>query len=323
MKTTDIQHSFIVRSLPRKGQGLIAAQNIPKGHRILSEKPRFTISSIGYNHDLINQLIAIELKKVSKDNQRALFNLHNNFRGSLDTFLGIVKKNALPLGPGISEGELFLLASRINYACLPKCQNTWNTSTGEETIHAVREIAKGEEITTAYSDVGPSQHQRLHLKSNFGFECSCNLCGLPAPEQVLSDDRWKEIQHLDVVIGDGAHLMQHPQQHLQNVRKLILLLESEEISDARLARAYYDVFQTVTAHGNMARAKVFAEKAYAARLCCEGEDSPGTLRMKLLAGNPKSHRLFGTTKKWIQNEKKIPERLGDEEFEKWLWKQNV
>jgi len=117
--------------------------------------------------------------------------------------------------------------------------------------------------------------------------------------------------------------MLHPQQHLQQVRTLVGLLEAEKISDARLPRTYYDTFQTVIAHGDQARAKVFAERAYAARLCCEGEDSPTTLKMKRLVENTKSHQLFGTSKQWRQNETKVPKGLGEEEFEKWLWRQNM
>jgi len=311
-----------VRSIPKKGLGLIAAQTVSKGNRILSEKPIFTFSGIGNNHDLMNQLIANKLKQVSKDNQRAFLSLHNNFRGSLGPFLGIAKTNTLPLGPDATEGGLFLQASRINHACLPNCQHTWNASIGEETIHAVREIAKGEEITISYSHTGPFKFRRRHLQTNFGFDCTCSLCSLPKTERGLSDDRLKEIQYLDDVIGDGAHLMLHPQEHLQKVYTLILLLEAEQISDARLPKAYYDAFQTVIAHGDQARAKFFAERAYTARLCCEGEDSPGTLHLRLVAENTKSHRLFETSKQWRQTKTKIPKGLGKEEFEKWLWRQN-
>ncbi len=51
-----------------------------------------------------------------------------------------------------------------------------------------------------------------------------------------SDDRLKEIRRLDIAIGDSGHLMQHPQQHLQKVHSLVLLLGTENISDARLPR---------------------------------------------------------------------------------------
>lgn len=271
----------------------------------------------------MNQTIANKLKQVSKDNQLAFLALHNNFRGSMGPFIGIVKTNALPFGPDATEGGLFLQASRINHACLPNCQHTWNASIGKETIHAVNDIAKDEEITISYTESGPCKDRLKQLQLSFGFECTCNLCSLPSIHRMLSDDRMKQIRDLDITIGNGAHLLQYPQQHLQKVNLLVTLLEAEKISDARLPRAYYDAFQTVIAHGDSARAKIFANRAFAARLVCEGEDSPSTLQIKRLAENPEIHRLFGISRKWSQKETKVPKGLSDDEFETWLWRQNA
>jgi hypothetical protein len=89
-----------------------------------------------------------------------------------------------------------------------------------------------------------------------------------------------------------------------------------------LPRAYYDAFQIAIAHGDQARAKVFAQRAYEARLCCEGEDSPLTTRMKCLVARPAGHRLFGTSNRWKLSEKMVPKTLEGEEFEAWLWRRN-
>ena len=131
------------------------------------------------------------------------------------------------------------------------------------------------------------------------------LCSLPATERVLSDNRLEEVQRLDDVIGDGAHLMLHPQQHFQKVHRLIRLLKAEQISDARLPRTYYDALQTVIVHGDQASEKGFPERARATRLDCEGEDSLGTLQIRLLTENRKAHRLFEPSKQWRQNERKV------------------
>lgn len=61
---------------------------------------------------------------------------------------------------------------------------------------------------------------------------------------------------------------------------MTLLLGTEEISDVRLASAYYDSFQSFIAHGNEASAEIVAERAYVARLCREGEDGLETLQMQ-------------------------------------------
>ena len=60
---------------------------------------------------------------------------------------------------------------------------------------------------------------------------------------MLSDNRLEEVQNLDDVIGDGAHLRLYPQQHLQkaHIPIQLLMLGPEQVSDARLPRAYHDV----------------------------------------------------------------------------------
>ena len=173
----------------------------------------------------------------------------------------------------------------------------------------------------AYSDTGPSKQRRIRLKEEFNFECTCSLCSLPKNELLRSDERLKEIQRLDERIGDGLHLISQPGQHLQWVHSLLLLLDAENISDARLPRAYYDAFQTVVAQGDHARAKVFAERVYEARRCCEGEDSETALFVKQLAADPRGPRLFGTSNAWAQGTTKIPEGWKSNDFENWLWKQ--
>lgn len=72
-----------MRSIPKKGQGFTAAQTTPKGYRVLSEEPVFTVSRMGKNHDLLTQEIANELRQIAKDNRRAYLGVHNSHRGSL------------------------------------------------------------------------------------------------------------------------------------------------------------------------------------------------------------------------------------------------
>jgi len=54
----------------------------------------------------------------------------------------------------------------------------------------------------------------------------------------------------------------------------------------------------VIANGYQARAKAFAERAYAARVILEGEDSSETIGVKGLAEKPDNHRLYGTSMRW-------------------------
>jgi hypothetical protein len=65
------------------------------------------------------------------------------------------------------------------------------------------------------------------------------------------------------MVGDlenGLHLL----------REMFRLVREEDICDASISRAYYDAFQIAIGHGDKARAKVFAERAYMARMIVEG-----------------------------------------------------
>jgi hypothetical protein len=315
---------YILTPLPGKGQGLIAVQDISKGTRIISEKPLFRIprSGIGIEQPALEKAIDRKLSLLSQDGQRAFLSLYNNAPGDSYPLSGIVKTNALPLGTCASEGGLFPEASRINHACVPNCQHTWNDNIGEETIHAVRRISKGEEITISYADTGTFESRRRHLKKSFAFNCTCELCSLPEAAREVSDNRQGEIKRLDELIGDGSRLFSNPDRCLEDVHTLLTLLEAENITDARVPRAYYDALQIAIAHGDQARAKVFAQRAYEARLCCEGDDSPLTTRMKSLVARPAEHQLFGTSSRWRLSEKMIPKTLEGERFEAWLWRRN-
>jgi hypothetical protein len=61
----------------------------------------------------------------------------------------------------------------------------WNSELHHHhlTVHALRDIEVGEEITISYMS-GTSMayfEKQLHLFETFDFSCSCDLCLLPAP----------------------------------------------------------------------------------------------------------------------------------------------
>ena len=73
-------------------------------------------------------------------------NIHP-YANAVEQWLGIVRTNALPMGPDLDTGGVFLTACRINHACDNNAQNFWNENIDRLTIHAVRDIRQGEEIT--------------------------------------------------------------------------------------------------------------------------------------------------------------------------------
>ncbi|KAJ5522090.1 hypothetical protein N7527_006205 [Penicillium freii] len=312
---------YEVKPVPGKGHGLVARFNIAKGQLIISEKAFFTTSN-ATSAAIIEKLISIELRKLPKDAQRQFLSLHNNFPGK-KPFSGIVRTNALPCGPDSPIGGIYPTISRINHSCLPNAHNSWNSASGYENIYAVRFIKAGEEITIPYDHGGPSDERRRHLKDAFGFDCNCSICSRQPAELKQSDERRRQIQHLDAEIGNALRLMYSPGDCLKDCQVLLQILEEEFEGSpgAHLARLYYDAFQICIVHGDQARAKVLAERSYGARLACEGENNPETKRIQKLMEDPKTHASFGLSMKWKSLKNQVPRGLSSDGFEKWLWRQ--
>lgn len=315
------QQYYRIKAAPGKGQGMFARSRIPKGTRLLSEAPIFTLPRNNVNLFLVS----CNVERLSPAQREAFFALHNTHRGgarhSALEALGITRTNALPLGADASEGGVFLEASRINHSCRQNAQNTWNASLGRLTVHAIRDIEEGEEVTTTYLSASQNRATRqARLRASFGFVCACEQCSLPAAQLRQSDDRLDEMARLDGRLGDGIGIVSTPLSCLRNAHKMWRLMQQEDIVDARVPRVYYDAFQIVIANGDQARAKVFAERAYAGRAILEGSDSPEVVSLKKYVEQTAAHRLYGTTTKWKQNVTKVPQGLSEQEFEKWLWR---
>lgn len=307
-------------TIPGRGKGLVAKVDIPKGTRIICEKPLFT--AINTSSPLMHRSVAEKLKLLPKDKQREFLSLHNNFPGQY-AFAGVVKTNALPCGPGASVGGVYATICLINHSCIPNTHNNWNEAAQHETIHATRDILVGEEILISYEGELLSQPRRQKLRDSFGFQCSCELCSQPADAIQASDKRRTDIQRLDDTIGNPLGMMSSPQNSLAVCYELLQTLDKEYGGTviALLARLYYDAFQISVAHGDQARASVFAERMYIARLECEGEDSPDTQRAKVLMQDPTKHSTFNAySTRWRSTKTAKPKNLDAGSFDKWLWR---
>ena len=312
---------FEIYTVPGRGKGLIARFNIAKGTRVLCEHPLLTTLQLS-PISLLESNIAAKLKSLSKTQQRQFLSLHNNFPGK-HPFSGIVKTNALPCGPDSTTGGIYPTICFINHSCISNAHNNWNPASKCETIHTVRHITAGEEITISYDKGGPSASRRTGLRDAFGFDCDCSLCSLPLPELQLSDNRRVHIQRLDNAIGDPGRVLGRPYDCLADCRSLLQLLEEEYNGGVLIARLYYDAFQISITHGDQARASVFARKAHELRVMCEGQDSPETRRMKKLMENPAEHLNFGASTRWKTLKGLVPKDLDPKGFEKWLWREGT
>ncbi|KAE9367180.1 SET domain-containing protein [Stipitochalara longipes BDJ] len=314
---------YTIEHIMGKGLGFVATSKISNGTRILLERPLF--KAPGSTEDISSAEIIVlrEVKSLTKEQQLAFFALQNVQGRKCTPELGIVITNMLPLGES-NGGGLFLKASRINHSCQPNAQHAWNDVLGHLTVHALRDIEADDEITISYiSGVSPGYAERQrHLMDAFSFSCACELCSLPLPARAGSDYRLEQIRSInedDGAATDLVQVLERPAKSFNQVHRLFGLLEEEGICDIRVARACFNAFQIAAVVGDKARAKVFAERAYAARKVLAGDDNPTTIEFKHLARRPVDYHLYGTRIKCYDDSWEAPRGMHGEELENWLW----
>ena len=311
-----------MEAIPGKGKGVIATSDIPAGTLVLSDPPLITTAVI-QSIETTEQDLARALRALPRDDQRAFLSLHNNHRGEKNPLSNIVRSNGYPLGPGSDVGAVFAHVSRFNHSCAPNAKHAWNAALGHQTVYAIRPVAAGQEITLSYLQGGTFAERQRELKSLFGFTCACELCSLPAPARAASDARLERARELNDAMGDYGACLRSPERVLANGRELVGVYRAEGVvaGDDRLANVYWDLFQVCGMHGDGARARAFAGEYAALKRAGEGPLSAAAAEGEEFATRPEKHSAFGETRKWASSVDDVPEGLGREEFEKWMFRE--
>lgn len=99
---------------------------------------------------------------------------------------------------GHEAGCVCATVSMVNHSCHPNAAFSWSAGTGHQEVHALRAIARGEEIAASYIDLWQTTEVRLRaLRRALGFECDCRSCTAPAVERRRSDDRRARCRELE------------------------------------------------------------------------------------------------------------------------------
>jgi hypothetical protein len=317
---------YALEEVRGKGKGLVATRNTPMGSRILSEEPIVRVPDSAIDGDARLASLHRQVGALPPDERRAFLAMHNVHADDIPRHLGIFLTNALPFGDKVEEAGIFLNACRINHACDNNAHNSWNANIKRHTIHALRDIEQGEEITINYLGVLKNRETRQgYLQEHFAFTCSCNLCSLPPDESKESDRRLDELRNLDHLIGRewSKDILSTRLRILRYLDQEICLLNEQEHCAAALPRAFLYAARLTVAHGDLARARVFFERASIGWTVLQGNDSSKVLRERALSRDPSKHELYGFSTKWRTTVDEIPDGIDSKKFEDWLWKREI
>ncbi|KAI0528336.1 heterokaryon incompatibility protein-domain-containing protein [Xylaria digitata] len=314
-----------LQDVPGKGKGLVAIEKISKGTRILSEEPIITIARNGMNSERLQISIYQQVASLSEHQQRAFLSMHNihPYEDAAGRYLGIFKTNSLPAEAVGDKGAIFLEACRINHACDNNAQKNWNEKIKRHTVHALRDIDKGEEITITY--LGPLKNRKARqkaLQERFGFTCLCRLCSLPPEQSQESDRRLEEIHRLDGVIDQlGIEgVLVSPLQTLRYFDQQVHLYLDQGREDVGSAQAFVNAAQLAIANSDLARGRIFAERAASVWKTTVGGDDTQAIKHGALAQDPSKYELYGVSMKWKTKVDEVPQGLEPSDFEDWLWR---
>lgn len=185
--------------MPGKGYGCFALKAIPRGTRILEDEPLLIVPIWRYLQSDIEKAAA----GMTPEQRKLYFSLHSGHGqdpkkwpskihdtvpamerqrileqhaarvGKEATLISIFQINCMEMGDGAA---VFGHASRFNHCCNPNALFTWNAAIHKETIHTMKDVAAGEEITLSYCDMTHDKPSRTYELKHYGFVCDCPAC---------------------------------------------------------------------------------------------------------------------------------------------------
>lgn len=216
----DYRQLINIKNAGPKGLGVFAIADIPRGIRIIAEPPLLKFDQVDNNIEIWKSFKKLrsserkkylELQHLECDRRYELTNPaleENRHKNEIATVLAIYRLNKSICHTGTTV--VSYLPSRFNHSCLPntKCAENPNLDDGVVTIHAVRDIRAGEELTYPYApDFNRPRAQRQEkLFWQGAFQCHCEACE-DSDSARLMDQKRQELFRLDQRV---SHQEQYP-----------------------------------------------------------------------------------------------------------------
>ena len=277
--------------------GMFAAREIAASERIISEAPlaRWAVRAGSTREERIRSFAETVVDFTPEQTAKLLAlseaGHFSKVKGKR-TLMGTWLTNALPInyeddGQGSSsssggsgsadveeEAAVFETICRINHACSPSCHHEWNPALQQETVHALKAIPRGAELSISYlMPAGRTRAERQErLSHQFGFACTCSLCSLTGEARARSDACQRAIGD----VSEPPHGLALPEL-LKRLEIRLAFMAKEGLPDvwARplLVSAMVQSVQDGSAEGRE-RSHQLARRASACVRLSTGEDHP-------------------------------------------------
>jgi hypothetical protein len=267
--------------------------------------------------------ISQQVDYLDEHQRQSFLSLHNfySYKDTREQYSGIIRTNGLPIEDNGVAAGIFLEACRINHDCHNNAQKYWNKRIKRHTVHALREIAEGEEITIYYLALDSSREfRRQKLQDRFGFRCSCRFCSLGPAESQKDDRIMARIDQLDDLIGKECNATNFSLQTLRYVDERVRLYDEQRPGSSGVARAYFDAAQIAITNGDLARGSVFAERAVEGWRIAHGSDCDEVVNQTPIIHDPTKLAVYGLSTRWKTSLNETLPQLDSRDFEDWLWR---
>ena len=258
---------------------MFARGNIQKGIRILAEKPFFSLAKrpklSSLDPDAPNN-ITKAFDRLPRIEQRKYMSLSCPKRSDTSFVLSIYEANCYEMGAGTC---ICVDAARINHSCIPNAHYSRNNNIKRETVHAMKDIFKDEEITISYCSAIRTPDDLKRDLEPYVFSCSCPAC---QPDTFFGS--WSQIRRLQM--QDLSHQIAYYQNDPSAARKeygeydemsaicrLVNLIDQEGLVYEK-SLAYHEAAECASKRGRRKKALEYAGKELDVEMWCAGVDSP-------------------------------------------------
>ena len=139
---------------PGKGKGTFDKEFIPKGTRLISERPILRMSSNDFNDENLKNMVSNLPMTERREFEDLYFPICQPEEALRQKY--IVNHFSL----NVPQIAICLHGSRINHSCLPNAYSSWNDKKDRVMIHAITDIQEGDEVTISYCDALATKDMR-------------------------------------------------------------------------------------------------------------------------------------------------------------------